>query len=651
MISVKRLLLLFVYLAALIGLLPGLTFLDWWVQLTLLAAFLLGIAGERQQRYLLTALPASILAGGFFIQFLLQVSRSNLVEPLIQLLCLLLAVRLATEKSPRNILQLFLLATIVLAASSLLSLSLAYLFCLLLIILLVTSGLLLLSFYTVDQQLSFNRNQWQQLLKVMLLLPACSLLLMLLFFVLLPRTQTPLWDFLNSKHVATSGMTDQVKPGSVSALAQSSLTAFRVEVAPLPVDSLYWRGVVLDQLDGQVWKRGATGPKEQPVPVPESEVLLRFFTEPKADRYLVTLEQPLEIVGLKHSLAADAVVTGHWKAGRKLSYQVRAQYAARSRQIGPFEVYLQLPQHISPRVQQVGQRLAQSADYPTKIAQLSNFMRDQQLSYANRDLPITSDPVDTFLFASKRGYCEYFASSFALLLRLAGVPSRLVGGYLGGEYNALGGYYLVGEELAHVWVEALDDQGIWQRIDPSRLAINAEQALWQSRRQGLSALQTLSDAAQYYWSRLVLNYDLQQQIDLFRQISRQVRQVKLLRPQSLTAALWFMSLPLICLVFYAYRRRQSRQQRLINAFRKQAVRYCEQLVGPELGIFALARLSSEPLCHEFAEIYGRRYYRDQPLEPDDYRRLQLIIQQLAQRKTAIEVAKRRAVGDNADRDN
>ncbi|HEY5674475.1 MAG TPA: transglutaminaseTgpA domain-containing protein [Malonomonas sp.] len=632
MLSVKFLLQLFVYLTALIGLLPVLSFLAWWVQLSLFAAFLIGIVSERQGRYLLTALPATLFSVAFFGLFLFQVSLSTLVEPLIQMLCLLLAVRLATEKTPRNILQLFLLATIILAASSLLSLDLTYLICLLLIILLVTSGLMLLSFYAADQQLRFNRAQWKQFLKVMLLLPGCSLLLMLLFFVLLPRTQTPLWDFLNPKKVAATGMTDQVRPGSVTDLAQSSLTAFRVESDRLPVDSLYWRGVVLDQLDGQVWKRKAIGLQEQPVPNPESSVQLQFFTEPKADRYLVTLDQPQQIAGIKHQFSADGVVTGNWVAGRKVSYQVFAQYAARSKQIGVVDAYLQLPQQLSPRVLEVGRRLAIGSNYQSKMAQLNDFMRGQQLSYSNLQLPITTDPVDTFLFTSKRGYCEYFASSYALLLRLAGVPARLVGGYLGGDYNELGGYYLVGEDLAHVWVEALDDSGLWQRIDPSRFAVNAEQALWRARRQELPSFQALSDAAQHYWSRLVLNYDLHQQVELFRQVARQVRGVKSVRLESLAAGLWLLPLPLLVLFFYAYRQRRTRRQRLVNAYRRQALRTCRLGVPLNLGIFALARLSGEPLCSEFAEIYARSYYRDQSLDAADYRRLQLILKQLSRRK-------------------
>ncbi len=646
MLSVKRILQLLVYLSALAGSFPVLPFLPWWLQLSLLSALLLGIIGDRRDRYLLTALPATILSCAFLLFFLLQISASNLVEPLIQMLCLLLAVRLATEKTARNVLQLFLLATIVLAASSLLTLNMAYLFYLVLTILLVTSGLLLLCFYAADQRISFNRAEWRLLLKVMILLPVSSLLLMLVFFVILPRTQTPLWNFLNPKIAANIGMSDQVRPGSVTDLAQSSRTAFRVETDRLPFAALYWRGIVLNQLEGQVWKRSATMLREKLLVTADPDVLLSFFTEPKADHYLLTLDQPRIVEGIRHELAADGVVTGRLRSGRILNYQVRARPAARSQQLGPVDEYLRLPRQLSKRLQEVGERVSQGGNYRDKIDRLNEFFIGRQLNYSSRQLPTTTDPVDIFLFESRRGYCEYFASSFALLLRLAGVPSRLVGGYLGGEYNDLGGYYLVGEDLAHVWVEALDDQGLWQRIDPSRLAVNAEQALLQSRRQGLSSFQTFSDALLHYWSRLVLNYDLHQQFGLLRQLARQVRDVKTIGLESLSALLWIVPLTLLLFLLCLFRRRPPREQRLIHAYHKQIL-YCSGLEElPNPGLFAIARLTGEPLCREFAELYGQAYYRDLPLEPAAFRRLKRIVGELAERQDSIEVAILESVGDN-----
>ena len=647
MVSVERILQLLVYLSAIVGLLPVLAFLDGWVLAILVLAFIVGISGERQGRYLLGDRLATGLSIAFFSFFLMQVSLSNLVEPLIQMLCLLLAVRLATEKSPRHVLQLFLLATIVLASSSMLTLDIAYLFYLVLIVLLLTIGLVLLSFYAAEPQLRFNRRQWIMLLKVTVLLPVGSLLLMLVFFVVLPRTQLPLWNFLNPKPVASIGMADQVRPGSFAELAESGQIAFRAETDRLPDHDIYWRGIVLNRLEGQVWKRMPELAEEKLLADPASETRVTIYATPKADRYLVTLDTPRSVAGIKHDLAADGVVTGRWREAQKIRYQVRAQYAAHSRQLGPIDKYLQLPEKISQRLQAVAEQLVQGETYGEKIALLETFFRQQQLSYANTRLPRTDDPVDTFLFVSKRGYCEYFASSFALLLRLAGVPSRLVGGYLSGEYNHLGGYYLVGENAAHVWVEALDDEGLWQRIDPSRLAVNADLALFQQNRQALDSLRAFNDALLHYWSRVVLNYDLRQQFGTLRQVAVRVRDLRKIDLRFLPSLLWSGAIFGVFAVLFLYWNKSTRAGRLLRAYRKQVAKCCGLKSLPEkLGLFALARLANEPLCHEFSMIYGGAIYRDRDLSVAEYRQLRAIISRLRRQRIAIRVALSDALEDN-----
>ncbi|MEJ2199438.1 MAG: transglutaminase family protein, partial [Desulfuromonadaceae bacterium] len=99
-------------------------------------------------------------------------------------------------------------------------------------------------------------------------------------------------------------------------------------------------------------------------------------------------------------------------------------------------------------------------------------------------------------------------------MRLAGVPSRLVGGYYGGEYNQFGGYYLVTEEAAHVWVEALLEDNCWLRIDPSTLADNAGEALLASRSRSLSFGRRLLDGIDYLWTQSVLTYDFSRQFEI-----------------------------------------------------------------------------------------------------------------------------------------
>jgi hypothetical protein len=95
------------------------------------------------------------------------------------------------------------------------------------------------------------------------------------------------------------------------------------------------------------------------------------------------------------------------------------------------------------------------------------FFRDEPFYYTLLPMQLGANPADEFLFETRRGFCEHYASSFALLMRIAGIPARIVLGYLGGEYNGLGGYLLVRQSDAHAWVEVwLDGKG-WVRVDPT----------------------------------------------------------------------------------------------------------------------------------------------------------------------------------------
>ncbi|SHI51882.1 Transglutaminase-like enzyme, putative cysteine protease [Malonomonas rubra DSM 5091] len=647
MVGVEAILRILAYLASVVGLLPLLPYLPVWVLGLLVGGFVLGWVGDRRGNYLLSNHLATGVSIAFFIWFVSQASIANLVHPLIELLCQLLAVRLATEKSPRHLLQLFLLATIILAASSMLTLDLGYLFYLVLNILLVTTGLVMLSFYVTDPHLRFTRPQWRLLLKTLLLLPAGSLVLMLVLFVVLPRTQTPLWNFLNPQPTGRIGMSDQVQPGSVAELAESGEIAFRVETEQLPIDALYWRGIVLNRLEGNIWRRELRNIEEKLVSKSSSQVELTIYSEPKADHYLVTLDRPIRIADVRHEIKSDGVIRGRLRRDGKVSYRVWAQYNSKSRQLGDTWHYLQVPNRFSDRMLQLAEEIAQQKNYAAKIDRLDRFFLQQQLSYSTTKLAKTENPVETFLFDSRRGYCEYFASSYAVLLRLAGVPARLVGGYLGGEFNQLGGYYLVGEDAAHVWVEAMDDDGFWQRIDPSRLAVNAEEALATNRSGNVSTLQAFADALKHNWSRMVLNYDLRQQISAVRSFVGQVRSVKKFDPASLGKLAWGLPLLLLPATWFFFRYRQQRLQRLISDYRHVIAQAAALDKLPDsLGLFALADLSGEPLCREFAQLYGAAVYNGRRVTEAEYQRLKEIIRQLKKLQLSIDVAKLCPLGNN-----
>lgn len=628
MLSIRSVLLLIAYTLALLGVVPVFPFLDRWTQAGFVVAFATGVVGDRKNRQYFSDWLATLVSIGLAVLYLMQVSRAHLVEPVVNMLALLLAVRLLGSKSGRHLLQIFLLAMFSLASSSLLTLSMVFLPLLISMVFLVTVGLVLLTFHACVPDLRLDRDGWGKILKPAVFLPVGSLALMLVFFVILPRTQRPFWEFLNPATPAKPGLSEEVRPGGVSSLATTETIAFRAEMPERDPFELYWRAVVLNGIDGSVWKRHGPLPPDKTLPGPEA--VATIFLEPKADRYLPTVDPPSGVGGLRVEVEGDRVYKAQYPIVKRVSYTAKilprdSIYLSKPEKEG---FYLQLPNRIEPRVAQAARDLVAAGGMRRDIiTRLEAYFRERQLSYSSTDLPLTDTPVATFLFESRRGYCEYFASSFGLLLRLSGVPARLVGGYLGGHYNEWGGYYLVPESAAHVWVEALLEDGTWYRIDPSRLAQNSATTLQLQQQRPLSRFSLLTDSANHLWNRAVINYDLNAQFELLRETNRTLRQWSWRKLPWAELAVFTSFCGGVLLLVWAVRRRAGRQRRLLARF----LQVVEQRYGIDTrgkGLFAIAESTADPLCRKFAEIYGRVLYRDAPFDPSTQRQLQDLIHRL-----------------------
>ncbi|BCR03343.1 membrane protein [Desulfuromonas versatilis] len=632
MVKISTLLYLLANAACLLGAAPLFPHLDLPVQLALGTAVPLGMVLDRRGRRPLPGPWGTLVALALFGVYAIQISMANLVQPVVNILALMLTVRLLSEKSNRNILQLFVLALFALASSSLLSLSAAFFVYLVLLVAVVTIGLVLLSFHVTDPALVLDARTLRRLLSVAGLLPAISLVLMVVFFVILPRTQRPLWNFLNPPEAATVGFSDKVEPGAYASTASAKTVALRVESQPLAPEDLYWRAIVLNRLEGNTWSRAPEPEGERTLIQGGRQVTQVIYPEPKSDPYLVALDAPRSLEGMRAQGSGDLVFTTRRSIDRRARVAAVSVVGGTSRIQGPADraFYLQTPQEVAPRVAALGEELRAGGDALRKIASLQEFFRGQGLTYATSDLPRAADPIDDFLFGKKRGYCEFFASSFALVLRLAGVPARLVGGYYGGDYNELGGYYLVTEDRAHVWVEALTEEGIWLRLDPSSLASNAASALLAQRNRGLNTLQRLADALNYFWNQAVIAYDLGRQFELLRSTGLRMKHLQVSLDWRLAAGLGLAILGLALGGRLLWRRaRSSTETRLLQRFLRQAARAHGLAKIPcGEGLYELAERLDDERCRSFARIYGGALYRDRRLTDGERRRLTELIEEL-----------------------
>ena len=612
---------------ALMGYLPLQAYLDPFARFFFPVALALGgylqVKGRGLPGRVLT--PVSIL---LFLYVASGFSVSRMVPVTADLLVVFLGVRLLGERLGRNYLQAFALSLFCLAASSLYEISAIFLVYLFALLLLVAVALVLLTFHAQDSAILLSREQARKVLTVAALMPVVSLPLLLFLFVFLPRTQYPLWNFLSPPTGKQTGFSDTVKPGTASTVTEVKGVVLRAVTEKVPESSLYWRGVVLNAFKDNAWVREQV-PGDGTSVARGRAVVQEIYPERSQNPYLPALNVTRGISGLRNDPSGDGVFVSRRPLDKKVKYLAESALAETIQVKGiDREFYLKLPAHVSERLRAKGRELAASgAGSADRMRLLEGFFRGQKLTYANTGLPVGDDPVDSFLFDKKRGNCEYFASCYAILLRLAGVPARLVGGYRGGTYNDMGGYYVVSEDMAHVWVEAYLEGVGWQTVDPSAWALGAV------RSKSAAGLSMYLDMVGFYWDKAIVTYDLEKQIALVRNAGNKARDLRLPSGSGRIMLMVLSALvPLGLLVAWFKRRPPSVEARLLRRMlRLLARRHPGEIKGDE-GLFDLAARLEDPHLKDFAAIYGAAVYRDRPLTRQEALRLEEIIRQASQHR-------------------
>lgn len=299
-----------------------------------------------------------------------------------------------------------------------------------------------------------------------------ALPLMLIAYLLFPRIQGTLWGLPADAGAALTGLSEIMRPGSINSLSESTAPVFRATFdGPMPpLRDLYWRTLVLTETDGQNWFRTASAETEVETFEPLGEAV----------RYSVTLEPSSKPWMPALDLPAEVPDNARGRAGYTLEFRVptreRQVYALssyprhRTSVLGPEEraANLRLPAETSARVRALAEQFRR--EQPTAVATvqavLAHFRREN-FFYTLKPPLLGDDPVDEFLFVTRRGFCEHYTAAFVTLMRAAGVPARIVNGYLGGEINAAGNYLIVRQADAHAWAEVWVTGNGWTRVDPT----------------------------------------------------------------------------------------------------------------------------------------------------------------------------------------
>lgn len=312
---------------------------------------------------------------------------------------------------------------------------------------------------------------WKMLLRRAAILVLSSIPVMILLFVLFPRLDGPLWSLTLGSSSGVTGMSDNIRMGSISSLSQSEEVAFRVRFKDSipPSAQRYWRGMVLWYTDGRNWERRESSPATEAfVPLAQS-LEYEITMEASGQPWLFPLDH---ITGS----APDLSLNADGELGTESPIDTRNSWLLTSSSIikhGAIDARvrraaLQLPPDISSRMEQLATRLRGSNRSDLEVVQATlAFFNREPFVYTLQPPLLRDNPVDEFLFTTRRGFCEHYATSFVVLMRLADIPARVIIGYQGGELNPMGGHLVVRQSDAHAWAEVwLESQG-WVRFDPT----------------------------------------------------------------------------------------------------------------------------------------------------------------------------------------
>ncbi|MBI4706210.1 MAG: DUF3488 domain-containing protein [Deltaproteobacteria bacterium] len=551
-----------VNVAALVGLAVALLMRESWRQQ----------AASRHADTILAALLVAVQIGRFAL------GRVGEIDLLIQFALGLQIIRVATRRGAAHDQQVIVLALLHLIAGTVVGGGLGYGLCFF-GLLVVTPCALVLSHLRrevegnyrqgardrtglpvdVPRILRSKRVVGRQFIAVTCLLSVPILLFTVALFIAFPRVGLSLVLLTRPKGGRMIGFSGKVDLGQIGTLRDDPTIALRVFLPdsgpPAPRRILHLRGTALDAYDGRSWSQatklsrivagaGTVVPVGGHAPDAEADRQMLVELEPIDPPVLFI---PPDASGLRvresGALVPSAPLTVVSGPEDELRYQAATERGVQYQIfLSPdgkptFRVlpkperrrYLQVPPDLPARVTDLARSWTEGRSSDLDKARAIELRLRTQYRY---DLSSPSgaypQPLDHFLFESRRGHCEYYSTAMAVMLRLVGVPSRNVTGFVGGTYNRFGRFYAVRQGDAHSWVEAFIASRGWLTFDPTPPSA----ALPQSELGGLlGSVRDIFEAASQRWNHHVLGYDLQQQVGLFEAVkTRHPAAERLLRP-------------------------------------------------------------------------------------------------------------------------
>ena len=454
--------------ALVFSLAPHVQFLPWWITTAFLICAVWRFVIEKRRRPLPSTWIRAFLAFLCFLGVLVSFGTVSGVGPGSALLAVMAALKLLETRKRRDQFVLLFIC-IFLVMSSLLReqylWSLPYL--IVGVFLIMTAWLRVSALAGESARRSFATGG-------RLVLTAVPLAIAMWIFF--PRIATPFWAVPMDTGTASSGISDSMSPGDISSLSLSDAVAFRVTfpgTVPEPRDR-YWRGLVLTQFNGRTWSgndpyRGAR--VNEQVKTIGRQIDYQITMEPTRQPWVFSLDMPASwnlprtFMGPQQQLARSRPIDQRisFEAVSFLDYRTEVELTDFAR-----DFFRRVPAESNPKTQELAAQMrAQAGSDAEYVEAVLMMFHEQEYFYTLEPPALGRNSVDQFMFDTMRGFCEHYASAFAVMMRAAGVPARVVLGYQGGEMNPMGGHMIVRQSDAHAWNEVwFEDEG-WRRVDPT----------------------------------------------------------------------------------------------------------------------------------------------------------------------------------------
>lgn len=470
------------FVAILVAIAPHSTRFSVWLMLALVLLGLWRVLGAYRvlplpdRKYLPFWIIKQIIAVAIFIATYLSFDGQLGRDAGVAMLTALLGLKLLEMRKTRDFYIVMFLAYFLVVTNLFYSQTLATASYMCLVVVVVTAGLI--HFNGAESDIRVSRC-----FKLAGLYSLQAVPVMVIAFILFPRIPGPLWGIPQDTTAGVTGLSDEMTIGNISRLGVSDEIAFRVSFADQepPANELYWRGPVLWDTNGVTWRSekpsSANTFSNDPLPLVPSNDNVRYdyqiIIEPHGEKWIFALDHAVRV-------SPSASVTRDYQVIASKSINRRARYeltSARQQPVSGITVSerqraLALPAGYHKQSRSLAESWLNPSDLgkPSPEAIINkalNFFNRENFIYTLTPKAVSADAVDSFLFETREGFCEYFASSFVILMRAVGIPARVVTGYQGGEYNTLSDFMAVRQRDAHAWAEVyLEDRG-WVRVDPT----------------------------------------------------------------------------------------------------------------------------------------------------------------------------------------